>query len=181
MTIESDSTENWHEPPPFDPEPYALAMLAAQLSGGENPEKYLRPAYELCGAAKHVLHEIADEEVIALDFDECCRRRKEWVWFEPNSDWDQIRDYLQIKGCKLQNSETILRNLRVFFTDTDQLDMLQTLNRHIKRMGKAHIPKSVVDQLIRSKKQRKSEGGKKSFKTRQERSAPTIVAKKQKK
>ena len=106
---------------------------------------------------------------------------KEWVWFEPNSDWDQISDYLQIKGCPLKNTETILRNLRDFFTDTDQLDMLQSLDRQIKRKGVAHIPKSVVDQLIRSKKQRKSEGGKKSFRTRQERSARTIVAKKQKK
>ena len=166
MATESDSTKKWHDPPPFDPEPYALAMLAAQMSGGENREKYLRPAYELYCAANHVLHEIAEEDWVSLDVDECHRRMKEWVWFEPNSDWDQIRDYLQIKGCPLKNSETIRRNFRVFFTDTDQLDMLQTLNRQIKRMGKAHIPKSVVDQFIRHKKKRKSEGGKKSFLTR---------------
>ena len=51
MTIESDSTENQHAIEPSELQVLGLAMIAAQLSGGRDPEKHLPAAYKLYCAA----------------------------------------------------------------------------------------------------------------------------------
>ena len=182
MATESDSTKNWHDPPPFDPEPYALAVLAAQLSGGENPEKHLHAAYKLYCAANCELEQrnmsIAlnragrEMDGVALE------KGYAHMWLDLNSDWDELREYLSVNGLSMKKAETVRRNLREFFKEKGQDKKLIALKSSLGRNGRVRLLETTIDEFIRYRKKRKSEGGKKSHRTKKKRAARKTTAKK---
>ena len=173
MTIESDSA-----PSQQSPSPYEIASIAAQLSNGKNPEKHLTPAINLYWAARRELEDwanadsqhdadIADDEI-----------RQQYVLFDTNSDWDGLREYLQGKMSRpLKKAQSVRDNLNEFFNETGQHENARKLKLKLSR-GWTHIPKSILDEFVSFKKRRKSEGGKKSHRTRQNGPALATTAKK---
>jgi hypothetical protein len=177
MTIESDSA-----PSQQSPKPYEIASIAAQLSNGKNPEKHLSAAINLYWAARRELEDdyVADcnhDNMVAYQERDYQFKQKN-VLFDTNSDWDGLREYLQGKMSRpLKKAQSVRDNLNEFFNETGQHEKARTLKLRLSS-GKTHIPKSILDEFISFKKRRKSEGGKKSHRTRQNGPAPATTAKK---
>jgi hypothetical protein len=188
MTIDSDLTSSRNPRTHVDPTPFEIASIAAQLSKGKDPEKHLRPAIDLYRAAYSVVYqEFMDSHDMQSDQDDMVAAHERQVrfdqlnvWFDPNSDWDDLRKYLHGKGLTLKKAQTVRQNLRKYFKETGQPEKARKLRSDLSN-GKTHILKTDLDELVQLKKGRRSDGGKRSHRTRQKRATRTIVAKKQKK
>ena len=182
MTIESDSTENQHAIEPSELQVLGLAMIAAQLSGGRDPEEHLPAAYKLYCAADDDLIQInmwiaRKREDRGMDV-EAELKRYAHMWLDLNSDWDELREYLSVNGLSMKKAETVRRNLRGFFKETGQDKKLIALKSSLGRNGRARLFETTIDEFIRYRKKRKSEGGKKSHRTKKKRAARKTTAKK---
>ena len=182
MTIESDSTENQHAIEPSELKVLGLAMIAAQLSGGRDPEKHLPAAYKLYCAADDDLIQInmwiaRKREDRGMDV-EALEKEYAHMWLDLNSDWDELREYLSVNGLSMKKAETVRRHLREFFKEKGQDKKLIALKSSLGRNGSVRILETTIDEFIRYRKQQKSEGGKKSHLTKKKRSARKTTAKK---
>ena len=181
MTIDSDLTSSRNPQAHVDPTSFEIALIAAQLSKGKDPEKYLHPAIDLYWAANNKLEWLEDDykiDVLNLPlFESLFRREEPSVRFDPNSDWDELRGYLQRKGLTMKKAATVRRNLREYFNEKGQHEKARELKSSMSRGG-ARILETTIDEFVKFKKKRKSEGGKKSHRTKQKRSARTNAAKK---
>lgn len=182
MTIDSDLTSNRNPGTYVSPTPFEIASIAAVLSKGKNPKEHLSPARNLWIAANHTLEEF---DLMESDHDDNVARWKEefrfnelHVLFDPNSDWDELREYLSEKlRPALKKAVTIRRNLREYYNETGQPEKARALKSSLAS-GKTHILKTTIDEFVKFKKGRKSDGGKKSQCTLQKRSTRTNAAKK---
>ena len=157
-------------------------MLAAQLSGGENPEKHLHAAYKLYCAANCELEQRnmsirLNRAARETDF-EALEKEYAYMCLDLNSDRDELREYLSDNGFSMKKPETVHRNLREFFKEKGQDEKLIALKSSLGRNGRALLFKNTIDEFIRYRKKRKSEGGKKSHLTKQKRSTRKTAAKK---
>jgi len=182
MTIESDSTENQHPIEPSELKVLGLAMIAAQLSGGRDPEKHLLAAYKLYCAADDALIRINmgiqwDREYRGMDI-KALEKEYAHMWLDLNSDWDELREYLSVNGLSMQKAETVHRNLREFFKEKGQDKKLIALKSSLGRNGRVRLLETTIDEFIRYRKKRKSEGGKKSHRTKKKKAARKTTAKK---
>ena len=142
----------------------------------------MSPARNLWVAARRTLVEFnrmeSDHDDNAAWCEEQFRLKELNVLFDPNSDWDELREYLSEKlRPALKKAVTIHRNLREYFNETGQPEKARTLKSSLAS-GKTHILKTTIDEFVKFKKGRKSDGGKKNHRTRQKRSTRTNSAKK---
>ena len=86
--------------------------------------------------------------------------------------------YLHEKGLRLEKLETVRANLREFLNETGRLDEARAMKSDLRKQTCTKLLITTVDEFIRFKKGRKSDGGKKSHRTRQKRAARTNTAKK---
>ena len=181
MTIDSDLTSSRNPRARVDPTSFEIVSIATQLSKGKDPEEYLHPAIDLYWATTNKLEELKDDYEAAKYsiplIEELSRREEPSVSFYPNSDWDELREYLQGKGLPMKKAETVRRNLREYFNEKGQHEKARKLKSSMSRGG-ARILETTIDEFVKFKKKRKSEGGKKSHRTKQKRSVHTNVAKK---
>ena len=179
MTIEIDFTISRHFPTPFE-----IASLAAQLPGGKNPEKHLKAAFDLYWAAFRKCNRRARDQIeageIGVDSEKARKFAEGSLLFVPSAETDQLRLYLESNGITLKKKgETVRRNLREYFIETGQGKKADQLRSSLaeppfelpwETKGGDHpftrIKRTIIDEFIRHKKKRKSEGGKKSFLTR---------------
>jgi len=157
-------------------------MLAAQLSGGENPEKHLHAAYKLycaadCELERRNMSIALDRAGREMDV-EALEKEYAHMWLDLDSNSDELREYLSVNGLSMKKAETVCRNLREFFKETGQQEKWSDLKSSLKRDGCARLFKTTIDEFIRYRKQRKSEGGKKSHQTKKKRAARKTTAKK---
>lgn len=177
MAIESDSTPSRHIPTPFE-----IASIAAQLSNGKNPEKHLSAAINLYWAARCELEDYYDScsahDDMVAKHERDYQFKQQNVLFDTNSDWDELRQYLQENMSRpLKKAQSVRDNLNEFFNETGQHEKARVLKLKLSS-GKAYIPKATLDEFVSFKKKRKSEGGKRSHRARQNGPASATTAKK---
>ena len=177
MTIESEITNRHTSDGTFQ-----LSVLAAILSGGKNPADFIDSAKQLYNQTELNLcydderHRNNAESMIGCE--EELRLAEISVWFKPNLDSDELRGYLSDKGFVMKKAETVRRNLREFFKETGQDKNLTALKSSLSKTGRARLLKTTIDEFIRYRKKRKSEGGKKSFLTRKKGAAKEMLPRK---
>ena len=142
----------------------------------------MSPAHNLLITARRTLVEFnrmeSDHDDNAAWCEEQFRFKELNVLFDPNSDWDELREYLSGKlRPALKKAVTIRRNLREYFNETGQPEKARELRSRLSN-GKTHILKTTIDEFVKFKKVRQSEGGKKSHRTRQKQAGRTNAAKK---
>ena len=177
MTIDSDLTSNRNPRTYVDPTPFEIASIAAQLSHGKDPEKYIRPAYNLYWAAFREAKRRDDEALESAHQESWDKENAQYLFFCTNTDSDPLRMYLHEKGLRLEKFETVRTNLRKFLNETGRLDEARAMKSDLRKQTCTKLLITTVDEFIRFKKGRKSDGGKKSHRTRQKRSTRTNSAK----
>ena len=177
MTIDSDLTSNRNPRTYVDPTPFEIASIAAQLSHGKDPEKYIRPAYNLYWAAFLEAKRRDDAVQESTRQDAWDKENDQYLYFCTNSASDPLRMYLYEKGLRLEKFETVRTNLRKFLNETGRLDEARAMKSDLRKQSVTKLLITTVDEFIRFKKGRQSEGGKKSHRTRQKRSTRTNSAK----
>ena len=178
MTIDSDLTSSRNPQAHVDPTSFEIALIAAQLSKGKDPEKYLCPAYNLYWAAFREAKRRDDEALESVHQESWDKENAQYLFFCTNTDSDPLRMYLHEKGLRLEKFETVRTNLRKFLNETGRLDEARAMKADLRKLGITRLLITTVDEFIRFKKGRKSEGGKKSHRTRQKRATRTNAAKK---
>ena len=172
MAIESDSTPSRHIPTPFE-----IASIAAQLSNGKNPEKHLRAAIQLYWRADYSIKKI-EEELEDFEMQEAFDKEQSRYLLLTKNGPDTLRQYLEEKGLRLKKPETVHKNLRSFLNETGRAKEVIALKADLKKLGCAKILITTVDEFVSFKKKRKSEGGKRSHRARQNGPASATTAKK---
>ena len=178
MTIDSDLTSNRNPRTHVSPTPFEIASIAAQLSNGKNPEKYLIPAYHLYWAAFREAKRREDEAHELVREEAWDKENDQYLYFFTTTDSDPLRLYLHEKGLRFKKIETVRANLRKFLNETGRLVEARTMKADLRKQGVTKLLITTIDEFIRLKKGRQSDGGKKSHRTRQKSATRTNAAKK---
>jgi hypothetical protein len=151
-------------------ETVAIMHAAILMAGDSDPKEYLSKARSLLIAANSHVLDCRDREdeydYNVKIYEDACKRRAEQLEFTPDTDWDELREYLNSKGKRMQKAGTVRRNMREFYTQTNRPRCVKGINDEIRKRGRALIPISDIDDLIRRKKQAQSAGGLKGHNTR---------------
>jgi len=176
--MDSDLTSNRNPGTDVSPTPFEIASIAAQLSNGKDPEKYLCPAYNLYFAAFREAKRRDDEAQESAHQDAWYKENEQYLYFCTNSALDPLRMYLHEKGLRFKKIETVRANLRKFLNETGRLVEARTMKADLRKQGVTKLLITTIDEFIRLKKGRQSDGGKKSHRTRQKSATRTNAAKK---